>query len=40
MHNVAWLMLELKVNMIEVIEIHSVLKVLPIVLEIEKETFL
>ena len=32
-------MLELKVNIIEVIEIPSVLKILPIVLEIEKETF-
>ena len=28
-----------KVNMIEVIEIPSVLKILPLVLEVEKETF-
>ena len=40
-HNMAWLCYSVsKVNIIEVIEIPSFLEVLPIVLEIEKETIL
>ena len=39
-HNMAWFYMQRKVNIIEVIEIPSVLDVLPVVLEIEKETIL